>query len=301
MEKRAASDSGLQSVDLDDLIAQLRARVDERRRAGEYPPGLEDDLSTHFRRILDQRHPVAPSEDLEGKLAAVRETLPLGPGRISFESELPGGRNLHRAVAKAVSRQTDGILRQVQDFAEPTTELLAAVVASLEWLQEQIDRRLAPQLGAVLERQAEQERRGERIITSEVSAYDAVPDIGDASGSEAILGLEDGRELVTLAACQPASLDRLAVRASAGGVTTDSIIDLVELAADKVRIGGQVLVEMGSSTAAAHPAAVSFLFSEAGFRKVEIKWAAAPDPDGTEGQLHRKLLAPPCYFVVAYR
>ena len=36
----------------EELLAQLRARVEERRRRGDYPPGLEQDLESHFRRIV---------------------------------------------------------------------------------------------------------------------------------------------------------------------------------------------------------------------------------------------------------
>ena len=40
---------------IDELIAQVRARVAERRRTGYYPEGLEEDLDAHFRRIVSHR------------------------------------------------------------------------------------------------------------------------------------------------------------------------------------------------------------------------------------------------------
>ena len=41
--------------DVDALVAELRARVEQRRQSGVYPPGLEDELDQHFRRIAAHR------------------------------------------------------------------------------------------------------------------------------------------------------------------------------------------------------------------------------------------------------
>src|SRR3954454_8478659 len=54
--------------DVDSLVAQLRARVETRRRAGLYPPGLEDEMSAHFSRILDLRRERRSLPDLEGPI-----------------------------------------------------------------------------------------------------------------------------------------------------------------------------------------------------------------------------------------
>lgn len=144
--------------DVDALVAELRARVEERRQAGHYPPGLEEDLSAHFRRLLDRRAESPREVDLRGPLGRVQEALPLHRGRIPVESEFPGGSALHRAVGRVVGRQTQGILEQVQSFAQPVREALEALTTALEDLARELREDIAHQLDAVLERQAAQER-----------------------------------------------------------------------------------------------------------------------------------------------
>src|SRR5437764_2017842 len=114
--------------DVDALVARLRERVEERRRQGAYPPGLEDDLADHFRRVLLERAEPWEIPDLRGPLAALQQALPLHRARIPVESSLPGGAVVHRAVGKAVGRQTEGALQQVQSFADPARELLERIV-----------------------------------------------------------------------------------------------------------------------------------------------------------------------------
>lgn len=118
-----------QAVDLEAVRAELRAEVARRRAEGEYPPGLEDDLEAHFRRIVAHR----PAPDTSGLEAAARRLaqLPgLSPARIPLNSGVPGAAALHRGLARVVGRQTQGILEQVQEV----TDALRDVVAELTGL-----------------------------------------------------------------------------------------------------------------------------------------------------------------------
>ena len=145
-------------ADLDTLVSELRAKVEDRRRAGEYPPGLEEDLAARFRRLLLSQRSEPPREvDVRGPLDRIGTTLPLGPERIPADSRLPAGQAVHQAVAKLVGRQTQGILEQVQAFADPVHEALAALATALEDLSREVREDLAVQVAAVLERQAVQE------------------------------------------------------------------------------------------------------------------------------------------------
>ncbi|MAG70434.1 MAG: hypothetical protein CL471_09120, partial [Acidobacteria bacterium] len=38
--------------DLDEALERIRLRVEERREAGDYPPGLEQQLDRHYHHIL---------------------------------------------------------------------------------------------------------------------------------------------------------------------------------------------------------------------------------------------------------
>jgi len=145
--------------DIDALVASLRARVEERRRAGSYPPGLEEDLASRFRRLFSQRALSLSALDLRGPLRRIEAALPLRRDRIPDESSVPGGSVLHRVIAKVVARQTQGVLEQVQAFAQPVRESLEALTEVVEALERTLREEVIPALDAVLERQAAEERR----------------------------------------------------------------------------------------------------------------------------------------------
>jgi hypothetical protein len=137
--------------DVDALVAQLQARVEERRRSGFYPPGLEDDMALHARRML---HHLRDEPDLRAHLRQVVEALPFDAGRIPAVSGVPGGELIHKTVAKVTIRQTEGTLAEVEAFARPVRDALVAVVDVLEGFMESV----RGELDALYERQAVQER-----------------------------------------------------------------------------------------------------------------------------------------------
>jgi len=139
------------------LIDELRRRVAERRKSGAYPEGLEEELDTHFRRIVGWR----AGPDTAG-LRALLDVLDVrgsfSPERISHRTTLPGGERIHRTISKVVSRQTQGILEQVQDFADVVREALAKIVTLLEDPHGHTHADLLSELDVVLERLASYER-----------------------------------------------------------------------------------------------------------------------------------------------
>ena len=144
--------------DVDALVAELRAKVEARRSAGQYPPGLEEDLAAHFHRLLARRLEPARAVDLQGPLARVEAALPLNRERIPLESQLPGGAAFHKAVAKLITRQTEGVLQQAQLFAEPVRQALVALTMAVEDLTREVRDDLAAQVAAIVDRQAAHER-----------------------------------------------------------------------------------------------------------------------------------------------
>lgn len=134
------------------MVAELRARVEERRRSGLYPPGFEEDLADIYTSILSRRGRRLP--DLTESLRAVDASLSFDPARIPVTSERSGGEVLHRAVASLVGRQVQGVLEQVRDFALPVSRALEEIVDAFGALHAEVMERL----DAVYERQAIQER-----------------------------------------------------------------------------------------------------------------------------------------------
>ena len=117
---------------IDDLVAELKARVAARRASGEYPEDLEESLDAHFRWIARHRQPGYDFDVLKRRLFDVDATYGFSPDSIVLESRLPGGDRLHQLIGKIVSRQTAGILAQVQLFAEAVRAAMWEMAAALE-------------------------------------------------------------------------------------------------------------------------------------------------------------------------
>ncbi|MDQ3108156.1 MAG: hypothetical protein M3Q68_10180, partial [Actinomycetota bacterium] len=145
---------------VDELIAQLRARVAEREKAGEYPPGLEDDLDAHFDRIAVHRTPSYNFDQLRQRIAGLEALGSFSTENIVMDTRIPGGSQLHRTVAKIVGRQTQGILAQMQRYSDGVREALWDIVAALESPAAHTHVELSGELDAVFERLATYERAG---------------------------------------------------------------------------------------------------------------------------------------------
>src|SRR5688572_4891269 len=108
----------------DDVVARIEARVEERRRAGDLPPGLEASLEGLYRWLVARRPVRWDATRLADLVAAVSAQVDFRSSRIGYESGLPGGSALHRTVGKVVARQTDGVLEQVAAFATAVRDAL---------------------------------------------------------------------------------------------------------------------------------------------------------------------------------
>jgi len=144
--------------DVDALIDQLRLTVEQRRSEGLYPAGLEDDLEAHFRRIVSHRV-VPDTSALDASLQRLRSLPGLSPSRIPAESGVPGGAALHRAVAKVVSRQAQGILEQVEELASALRSVADELARALRQPNTHVHPDLVGQVDALQERMAALERQ----------------------------------------------------------------------------------------------------------------------------------------------
>lgn len=331
-----------------DLLDRLRARVEERRASGAYPPGLEHDLDVHFRHIVEHR-PIRNLDALHKAMATFEEGLRFDAARIPTGSRLPGGQVLHQAAAKLTTRQTDWMVEQVREFAESVRVMLWTMIATLDdpthvhaELTAQIDAildRLAyyerspadsPMLGSIVRRLEEleaaearrqphpwyaAERFAEEFQGSRPALLEAyrplaerlagaapVADLGCGRGEllellaglgVAASGVEADAELAKaaagmglrvdhddavhwLAATAPESLGGIALLAVAESLSAQQLLDVVALAAEKLRRGGLMVVTPGPGERdprhqrSVHPAYLTFLFREAGFADVTV-------------------------------
>jgi SAM-dependent methyltransferase len=142
---------------IDPLIDELRNRVAERRKAGFYPEGLEEELDAHFRRIVAHRR-VSDLASLRSSLDILEVRGSFSPERISLGTAMPGGERVHKTVSKIVARQTQGILEQVQEFGDVVRDALEKIADALEDPYGHVHTDLVGQLDAIWERFAAWER-----------------------------------------------------------------------------------------------------------------------------------------------
>jgi hypothetical protein len=263
--------------DLDGALERMRARVEERRRSGDYPPGLEEELARHFEQIAGGKRAgegLTIREQLEREVhLPVVDTERLATAASSF---VPGGPRVQGMVARLLQRQAAGILGQVaaltsnlwrglEVVAGAADEAIGAIssphpsfthlVAVVDALLERVaDYERAP--STTPEGMAELARRVERLERAE-AARDPRPWFRPGPLVE---GLTDDPERVRglLEACQPVldldqkgpgDLDR-ALDSSLGGLVAldvverlgaQELLDLVRQAGDKLRPGGRLV------------------------------------------------------------
>lgn len=113
--------------DIDALVAELRARVDERRRTGEYPAGMDGELDRHWQAVSA----ALPASRVEALARRLDVSADFGRHRISMDSSVPLGSQLHRMVGRATTRQTDGLVRQMREFGDATRAMFDALIDAL--------------------------------------------------------------------------------------------------------------------------------------------------------------------------
>lgn len=146
------------SVSLDAVLSEIDSRVKTRRERGDYPEDLEEQLASHFRRIVLNR-PLGPDyKKLHEALNVLERESLFSASRISLDSSVPGGDKLHGVVAKVVSRQTNGLLQQMQGFADATTSTVSDLVDVLEHQANHGLSDVVGQIDHVLERLGELQR-----------------------------------------------------------------------------------------------------------------------------------------------
>jgi len=349
--------SARQPVDLDQLIAELKERIEERRRAGDYPEDLEETLDEHFDRLVGVRPRSTPAlqSELQGALREL-STARFSRARIESSSNLPAGQFVHRAMSRALSRQIDGMLRQVEEqnlLVTRAITLLGDIAASIG---NEFDTKVLQQLDDLQVRLAEQARDTTRLeyavaetreripgcavdtwygqdhftaffrggsddlraryaeLAKELIGCDPVVDFGFGRGEfmdllgelgvevhgvepdESLvlsarsrgLDVEQGFAVEYLRNVEPGSLGGIVMIQVIEHLSPQHVIDFVELAADKLRPGGKVVIETVNPASLytyarafwvdpdhvrpVHPGFLEFLFREAEFARIAIEF-----------------------------
>jgi SAM-dependent methyltransferase len=354
---------------VDELVDELKRRVDQREREGLYPPELVDDLHEHFRRIAAHRSST-DLDDVRSRLQALDAAARFSPAKIPLESGVAGGAKFHALVGRLVARQTQGILEQVQQFADSLRVVLHAMAHAIEQPHAHVHADLVGQVDALFEQlttlergpadsaallaglrervqaleDTERLRRFEPFFSKDrfeeafrgtredlLSRYrdlaarfrDSAPvlDIGCGRGEFLELLGADGIEargveldpdlaqecrargfdvvhadgLDVLSGLDDDSLGGISLIQVVEHLTPQETVELVVLAAAKLRPGGRLILETvnpqslyvyahalyvdPTHTQPVHPAYLAFVVQEAGFSGVEIDWRSKPAPE----------------------
>jgi hypothetical protein len=215
------------------------------------------------------------------RIDAARRASLFGADRISTSSRLPGGTVLHRGLGKAFLRQAQGILTQVQQFAERTLEALESAASVLERPDTHEHADLLEVLDAHTELLAEREqapreipdrlddlqRRVERleVIDSErrwrpfftrtrfesslggerrQKAKEEAASL--LSGCNPVLNLTPAADALAALAGRPDhSLGAVVLLHADDHVDARHLVEIIRLAADKLLTGGRLVLSMG--------------------------------------------------------
>ena len=119
----------VESIEIAQVLEEIKAAVAERRKMAAYPPELESELAEHFERVQkfrvthDTPRPRLP-EEISAPLVSVGW---FARSRIPVESSFPGGKAFQRAVGGATARWVQGALHMVEEY----TDVMYGVVNEL--------------------------------------------------------------------------------------------------------------------------------------------------------------------------
>ena len=120
---------------LEEALERIRLRVEERRKAGDYPPGLEQQLDRHYHHILKGFDAeVEAVTALRLAVANLRAQSEFDLARVDTWSRNPVKRFLHRVMSKLTIRQTRGVLDQYKRHSDALDEVLASLIPMVESL-----------------------------------------------------------------------------------------------------------------------------------------------------------------------
>ena len=100
-------------IDLDAVLAEIRMAVAEKTASGLYSEYLEDELRSHFARLVTRAAARDQSDALWAAIDQLGEIRDL-PSAVVNESRLPGGTFVHRAAGRLVSRHLWGLKAQIE-------------------------------------------------------------------------------------------------------------------------------------------------------------------------------------------
>ena len=118
-------------LDLASVIEDIRRTADAHTASGMYDAGFEDDLRSHFARLLDRDDGRDRFDAVHAALAHFDRDREFSRARIDHSSGLPGGEVMHKTAGKIVGRQINGLVAQLNSFSGALTPVLRQLAAAV--------------------------------------------------------------------------------------------------------------------------------------------------------------------------
>jgi hypothetical protein len=164
------------SVDLEAILESLTARIAERRAAGDYPEGLEQQLESEFAGMLRaiERHEI-DTDRLDELVVATGDSNREIHSEVATTSRVPGGALIHELTGRFVRRHTDNLAATVRTFGFTVQDALHETRRLFDAQRSADERQLLDALSGVLDRLAVLDHLVEiaRDLESRVSALES--------------------------------------------------------------------------------------------------------------------------------
>jgi hypothetical protein len=159
----------MEGLDITLLLEKIRSQVVERRAAGLYPPGLEQQLEREFAEIMSSTNRrYFASNELQVQLRHLEEAFVRLSGQTSTQSRIPVISLVHRLLGKMTKRQVLGLTAQIRDV-ESLVIIVLKMLGEFAESQEAADSRVVRELSQhVLDRVAVVDHLA--ILTTELEA-----------------------------------------------------------------------------------------------------------------------------------
>ena len=142
-------------VDVDEVVAALNQRISDRRAAGDYPIGMEQQLESEFQgmmRAID-RHEI-DTEPLRTLVQAVVVAAHEMRLDTATDSRVPGGSASHHAAGRLVSRHITPLAESVRDLGVSVASALDEVRRLVQAQSAADERQLLDVISGVMDRLA---------------------------------------------------------------------------------------------------------------------------------------------------
>jgi hypothetical protein len=128
------------------LLEEIKRRVSNRRSAGDYPPGLEEQLEREFAEIISStKRRYFASKDLQIQLLGLENSFARLSGQVSTRSRFPGVAFFHLIVSKITKRQILGLTSQIREV-EAQVLVVLKMLGEFAQSQEEADSRVVREL-----------------------------------------------------------------------------------------------------------------------------------------------------------